>query len=48
MPHPSERVICRYELTPEGFREQPALNTGDVLECPLFSGISIEVSRLFD
>jgi len=47
MPDPAERVIYRYELTPEGFREQPALKEGDVLECPLFPGITTDVAKLF-
>ena len=47
MPHPTERVIYRYELTPEGFREQPILKEGDVLECPLFPGVTIDVTKLF-
>ena len=47
MPDPAERVIYRYELTPQGFREQPPLKEGDTLECPLFAGISIPVEKLF-
>jgi len=47
MADPAERVIYRYELTADGFREQSPLKASDTLECPLFAGISINVGELF-
>ena len=47
MSHPTEQVIYRYELGPDGYRELPALRAGDRLTSPIFGDLSVDVADLF-
>lgn len=42
-----ERSVRPYELTAEGYVAQPILRPGDMLPCPLFPGLTIDVAELF-
>ena len=44
---PAARTVQPYRLGEEGYVMEPLLHGSDVLACPLFPGITIEVARLF-
>jgi Uma2 family endonuclease len=45
---PQAETVQPYELVVADYRELPVLRGEDQLTCPLFPGISMPVSRLFD
>lgn len=44
---PDARTVQVYELTAQGYAAQPLLRAGDLLGCPLFPRITIDVTQLF-
>ena len=44
---PVARTVQPYRLGEEGYVAEPPLSGGDILACPLFPGITVEVARLF-
>ena len=44
---PEARTVQPYTLAAEGYVEEPALQAGQTLTCPLFPGIAIDVAALF-
>jgi hypothetical protein len=44
---PGPRTIQPYELTRQGYNALPLLHSDDILSCPLFPDITIQVGELF-
>lgn len=44
---PETRTVQPYTLREGGYVTEPPLRPGDILACPLFPGITIDVARLF-